>query len=755
MELNRKLLMATILGTCIAVTTPTVFAQETEEVTTEEVATTEEIDDDVFDMSLDELLNMEITVASKKSEKLSDAPGMITSYSKQDIERYGYYTLKDLSNITSGYSSFSAFGETNLETRGQKAGSWNANKHLLLIDGIPVNHARANSAPLEYQVPLFFAERVEFLKGPGSALYGTSAFYGVMSVTSKRLKENGTMAEGRLTYGDAGKSKRFMGNTSVKTDIGETNVSFSHFKKGFSGDSLGLNNTAFHFNNANSTFLNGSFKFTDTQLKGLGIGMIYMNRNSFSGEHWGTNPVSPNNQETWEEVISYIKYERELSDKLSLNSYIKHNVSTETGTFGATWNNLWNSYASNLKDSTAGFGMMVPISSFSYKTSDVEALVETTYDINETSSLIGGLNFFTRQELAGPDSYEWDIAIPVDTIKNGTSHQFNYREYGGSARVNVASAYLQYQKTFDVMKGLILTAGGRFDNGFSDAGKYSQLSPRAGLVLKATDKLNFKALYGQALRTPGIREIQGNAAIIKEVQANSQDENAADGIPDVGAEVIKSVEAGINYNSPLRGGKSSISLAVAGFYNITTNPLDGKQFSYIGKDGKESTPNIFVNSDGNINAAGLEFDAQYAVNENLRFMVNHAFAQANNVVEVTDPVTNETTKESSLFVDVPTQKTNFATTYSLPKRFSATLVVRQIWGYQVAKGAYTEATNDVLDGYTMMDLNLQAPINENFGVEVQVRNVLDTKWKQPSLLGQNSMIPLEGRNYMLTLYTKF
>ena len=64
----------------------------------------ENVDEKYFTLSLAQLLNMEITVASKKSEKLSDAPGMITVYSDKDIEHYGYYTLGDLANVTSGYS---------------------------------------------------------------------------------------------------------------------------------------------------------------------------------------------------------------------------------------------------------------------------------------------------------------------------------------------------------------------------------------------------------------------------------------------------------------------------------------------------------------------------------------------------------------------------------------------------------------------------------------------------------------------------
>lgn len=307
----------------------TLYAQDSTNVAEEpETETTTEEVTDIYDMDLEALMNMdmEVTVASKKAEKISDAPGMITVYTKEDMENYGYYTLKDLANITSGYSSFSAFGETNLETRGQKAGSWNVNKHLLMVDGIPMNHARANSAPLENQMSLYFADRVEFLKGPGSALYGTSAFYGVMSITPKSLKENGMLSESKLSYGDLGNTKRLMSNALIKNDIGQMRISATLLKKGFSGDSLGANNSSFNYNNDNSTFLNTAYEFTGTKLKGLGIGLIYMNRNSHGGEFWGNIP-SPVNQQNWEQLTPYLKYKTDISEKLSFDSYLKYNLS--------------------------------------------------------------------------------------------------------------------------------------------------------------------------------------------------------------------------------------------------------------------------------------------------------------------------------------------------------------------------------------------------------------------------------------------
>lgn len=680
---------------------------------------------DIFDMdfSLEDLLNMEVQVASKKAEKISDAPGMITSYSANDVERYGYYTLKDLANITSGYSTFSAFGETNVETRGQKAGSWNVSKHLLLIDGIPVNHSRANSAPMEYQIPVYFAERVEFLKGPGSALYGNSAFYGVMNVTSKDLSEVGSMAETKFTYGDAGNSTRVMGNAITRNEVGQLNLSFSYFKKGFSGDSLGAINGIEHFNNDNSIFLNSSFKFTDTKLKGLGVGLIYMRRNSHAGEFWGATP-SPVNEQTWEEVIPYVKYQTAFSDKLNFNSYFKFNGSTEKSTFGASWNSV------NVNAQ--------PFAGYDYLTANLEGLAELNYEINDHSNIITGINIDSRKELGTPYSFNWDIT-QTDTA-TGAPFTYNKTNYDGTVRVNIASVYAQYRNEFNVLKGLILTAGGRLDNGISEAGTYSQFSPRAGLVQRLTNHLNVKALYGQALRAPGVKEIGLNAETISSIEDNGGTGNSND-IPSVGAEVIKSFEAGVNYN------KGGVSLAGTYFYNTTTNALDGAQYQYIDRDNNSLSANYFANATGQINASGFEIDAQYAFSKNFRVMVNHAYAKA---------IQNDTID----FVDVPTQKTNAAFTVVLPGKYkmALTTVMRSVWGFTVAEGAYDAVSMNSpteVAGFTLFDLNLQIPVNENLGFEIQARNLTDTQWKQPSLLGQNSMVPIARRNFMFTLYGRF
>ncbi len=678
-------------------------------------------------MSMEELLNVVVNVASKDDENIADAPGMVTSYSAKDIERFGYYTLKDLANVTSGYSTFSAFGETNLETRGQKAGSWEVNKHLLLVDGIPINHGRANSAPLEYQIPLFFAGNTEFLRGPGSALYGTSAFFGVMNIKSKQLEEEGTLFEWKSSYGELGNGMRLMSNAMSKTEEGHLEISASYHERGFSGDSLGYQNMSKHFDNDESYFMKVSYTIDKSTFKGFSLGAILTNRNSHGGEFWGAQP-SPTNYVSWKQYVGYLKYERDISSKVHLNAYSLYNLSREQSSYIASWANY-------------GLGS-IPLKGYSFATVQFESQAELRYAISDKSSLVGGVNFNTREENSEyPNSYAWNITAPLDTSAS-TNYSSEFSIPSPGARVNICSAYAQYRNEYDFLEGLLVTAGLRYDNGFSSVGNYSQVSPRLALVQKISKRFNVKVLYGQALRVPLSKELGLNGETINAIETRGGTGNTSD-IPNVGPEVIRSLEAGINYTV------DKFSASVSLFTNQTENSLDGAQYFFIASNGDSIQPNYFRNLEYKIRANGFEYDLQYLVKDRMKFVFNHSYA----IAQIGDSLN---------FENVPTHKTNFILTYNVKGKvgFSTTLISRNRWAYRVEEGVYDESLllsrdNRLMKGYRMIDLNILMPITSNFGLEFQLRNLLNTRWKQPSLLGPSSMIPLQRRNFMMSLSVKF
>jgi len=59
---------------------------------------------DIFDMSLEELLDIEINVASTKGNNIFSAPSSVTVVTKEDIERFGFSTVTEVLQSIAGFS---------------------------------------------------------------------------------------------------------------------------------------------------------------------------------------------------------------------------------------------------------------------------------------------------------------------------------------------------------------------------------------------------------------------------------------------------------------------------------------------------------------------------------------------------------------------------------------------------------------------------------------------------------------------------
>lgn len=686
--------------------------------------------DDLSSLSLQDLYNLEISVASKKEERISDAPGSIIAYSDKDIEAFGYYTLRDLANITSGYSSFRGIGEISFETRGQYAsGGFDNNKHLVLIDGIPFSHTRANRANAEEDLPLFFAKRVEFLKGPGSALYGISAFFGVMNIVSKDIEENGTQVESKASLGSYDFKRRVMTNVIHKTDEGVSKFSVGLFTKDASRDLLGngqsqsYNLNAVNYDDQSSIFLNISHSLTKGILKGGGFGIIYSRKTGGLGDYWldDQNQTYESNEITWEQLVPYLKYKTDFSKKTALNSYVKMNLSNENGYIGGY-------------QVVANPSVDVPFSQYNVRVFDYEGLVELVYTHSVATNISGGVNIVSRYNPGAPESYFYGF-----TADPGLLFSLNESFFPRSSSYNTYSAFTQVQHKVDFLAGLNITAGGRLDIGRvidienrEVVNKYRQISPRIALVQKITPRINLKGMYGTALRAPLIKEIGLN----EEFKSNFPAE--AGSVRAVRAETIQSFEISANYSS------DKINLMANYFYNKTNDPI-GKVPT--GLDGE----NINGNLNGFISATGFEADLNVLLRNQFRLGANYSFAHAQQYYH-TDSLLGDV-------YNVPVSKINGYLTYSnaMPFKYSLTLLQHTVTSYRA--GGVTpwgDNNNDKMDGFTVFDLNAVAQLTNVLGLELQVRNVLNTEIKTPTFFAANNLsVPFPGRSFMGTVSFKF
>jgi len=154
-------------------------------------------------MTIEQLLEVELTsTASKFSQEVTRAPASVTVVTADEIKVHGYRTLAEiLSSVRGLYTTYDR-NYTYVGVRGfARPGDYNT-RVLLLIDGHRMNEPTYDMAPIGTDFPLDVSliERVEVIRGPGSSLYGTSAFFAVINVLTK----SGTSHAGRRVDSSVG-----------------------------------------------------------------------------------------------------------------------------------------------------------------------------------------------------------------------------------------------------------------------------------------------------------------------------------------------------------------------------------------------------------------------------------------------------------------------------------------------------------------------------------------------------------------------
>lgn len=134
------------------------------------------------DISLEDLLNIEVTSASKIATKISKAPAVITAYTQKHMSQYGFNVINDLLYTLPGFGPSQDYDRPTVSARGNFDG-WNNNHILHLVDGIPMNDNLYGSA-YTWFTPTFTTKTMEVIRGPGSALYGSNATNGVVQMNT-------------------------------------------------------------------------------------------------------------------------------------------------------------------------------------------------------------------------------------------------------------------------------------------------------------------------------------------------------------------------------------------------------------------------------------------------------------------------------------------------------------------------------------------------------------------------------------------
>jgi outer membrane receptor for ferrienterochelin and colicins len=168
-------------------------------------------------LSIEELMEVEVETvygASRYEQKVTEAPSSVTIVTADMIRKFGYRTLADLLRSVRGFYVTNDRNYSYIGVRGfGRPGDYNS-RILVQVDGHRINDNVYDEALVgeDFIIDIDLIERVEIIRGPSSSLYGSSAFFAVINIITRRGHDfNGFEAsaaagsldtyKGRVSYG--------------------------------------------------------------------------------------------------------------------------------------------------------------------------------------------------------------------------------------------------------------------------------------------------------------------------------------------------------------------------------------------------------------------------------------------------------------------------------------------------------------------------------------------------------------------------
>ncbi len=411
---------------------------------------------------LDELLNTRISTAAKYEQRVKDVPASVTVITAEEIARNGWHTLADALASVPGVHLTYDRGYTYLGTRGVGLPNDYNNRFLVLLNGQPMADGVVSAIDIgtALGVDLASLARIEFVRGPGSVLYGSGAMFGVINLVLKSEHEAPSVMVGAGSHDTTIASGRFA------HDLGG----------GFSMSIAGSMQNA-----AGQDLFFKEFDTPETN-DGVSVGHDFDNYRSLMGTVAGHG----------------VRF-------LALTSSRTKGV--PTAWYGTTFN----------RDGQFTDGRSLLSLTAERRTSTTSQLfLRTSYDRYDYHGQFpyGDVMATDRSvstRLNADLRYVWDVK-PSHRVTFGAEHVANVRasyetaigdvknSIGGP--FSVASVYAQSE--FQPLRSLSVTAGLRYDK---YAGVTDTLNPRGAIVWHLNDDNTLKLLYGSAFRLPTAFEL--------------------------------------------------------------------------------------------------------------------------------------------------------------------------------------------------------------------------------------------------------
>ncbi|MCZ6633318.1 MAG: TonB-dependent receptor [bacterium] len=418
----------------------------------------------MVDITLDELLNLKISTVAKYEQTTREAPASVTIITSKDIDLYGYQTLEEVFKGIRGFYVSNDRNYSYVGIRGFSRPTDYNNRVLLLLNGHTLNESIWGSAGIGTGTPIDLdtVERVEIVRGPGSALYGTYAMFAVVNVITKSgnttdgLKVDAEMGsysrrQGSMTFGKEFDNGTDIFISALGADVQGQDLYYQEFDDPATNQGIAQDLDWDKYYALLATFRYGDFTlqgYLNSREKGIPTGP------------WEVSFNDQNAKTLDQRRHINLKYDRKLgADKhLLLRGYYDHYHYRG-----------WYPYDALYLDESDGHW--------------VGSEFQFLWDTRPNNRLTFGAEY---QNHFRAHYRTWD--------ENNTYFDGDFPNY-------LFSLYAQNE--YEIVENLTLTAGIRRDS-YSMSG--STITPRGAVVFSPVKSSTFKLLYGEAFRAPNIYE---------------------------------------------------------------------------------------------------------------------------------------------------------------------------------------------------------------------------------------------------------
>jgi outer membrane receptor for ferrienterochelin and colicins len=538
------------------------------------VAASNSSTEDLTGLSIEELLNVEVISASRLGQKPNQAPSSLSVLTASDIRTFGWRTLAEALNAMRGLYTNNDRNYSYLGVRGVMHPNDYNSRVLIMIDGQRMNENLYDGGYIgqEFMLDMEMVERIEFIPGSGSSIYGANAFFGLINIVTKKGQaingaqiagEYGTFDtyKGRVSYGKKLENGAdFLFSASHFNSAGAENLYFQEFD-----DPATNNGIAHNMDTERADRLFGRVQFEEFTLMGGFVDRYKRIPTAAFETIFNDSKTHTNDRQ----FFGNLKYNKALNAKTSLQLKGFYQGYDYTGRYP-----YFDETRIVNHDEASGrwWGGEAQVTSTVFDRHRLMLGLEYQYDQRQRQ-----LNYDIE-----PYSVYYD------------SHRSGHR------------VELYAQDDIQILDDLIFSAGLRFD--YHHMLKKLQLNPRVGLIWNPLDSTTFKLLYSSSFRAPNVWEREDASFI------NTPN-------PDNYQEQIKSYEGVLEWKST-----NGLKLTADLFYNEMTELLEQTIDPGLGASG------LFINS-GHLRAIGTDLEVEQRWNNGRMFKASYTYSRVTNEAE--------------------------------------------------------------------------------------------------------------------------